>query len=252
MNKKIKFITSVLLLCIAMQGVVYALPSDNIVNLVKEKTTIEKKSIDLKTFIATYSIQDKFVTEINRLIEEGYQLCNIQIVYSFLNDKYGKMSSLEQLLKSHKEELSWSKIFQEYTKNNPEFTPRTFDFKKLHQLMSSSLITTDDIMIADRISFVTEEDFFTILMRKVEGESFKTINEEYEILNSQETLLKIQITNEQIAYYIKKYSINQDQVIEAFVLANKFNVKPLEVIKMICNGDNQEKIYANILQKLYN
>lgn len=239
-NKKI-CITIIILMMLSIT-VAQAIPVEG------ENASVVNNKLD--QFLTKLDVQEKFKVEINKLITDGYSQKDVMITYTFLNDRYGKLEDLKPMLEKKKNGGTWESIFNDFMTSNDSFVPRNFDFEKLDSMMQSS-ITMDDIMIADRISFVSGKDFDTILYRKIEGESFKKINEELGILTSQSKLPIIKMTNDKTKYYMDRSKLTQDQVIRGCVLANKFNKEPMTIIDYIKAGYSEAKIYEVVYSNMY-
>lgn len=226
--------------------------SQEIKNIIKnaDPQKFDQNLSNYKELLTTLDVQPKFKQEVERLLKEGHKLPDLLTAYSFLNDCFGKIEQLENLSKEKQAGQTWEQIFKTYNTNNQQFTPRAFDSEKLEKLMKSSTINTDDIMIGDRVSFTSGHAFDDIINKRMEGETWKQINEELGIVNSQSKLPCVQVTNEQIQKYTIQ-GLSQDEVVQAFVLAKKLVKTPEEIISMVKAGYSQEKIYAQCYQEKY-
>ena len=211
----------------------------------------ERNITNYETLLKTLEVQTAFQNEIERLLRAGHQLPDLLTAYTFLNNSFGQIGSLEQLSAQKKSGQSWEQIFRAYNTSHPAFVPRSFEPEYLEKLMQSALVNTDDIMLADRVSFVSGQNVKDMIMKRMEGMSWKAINEELGIVNSQSSIPRVQVTKEQIDQYTAAYGLTQQQVVEAFVMAQKLGENAEDMIKKVKAGYNEEKIYAESYGKKY-
>ena len=204
-----------------------------------------------QSFLSEYDVHIKFQNEIERLKSKNHQIADIMIVYSFLCDQYGLMNSIEKMIIEKETGISWDIVFKDYKNNNTEFVPRAFDYDYLQELMDVPGLTSDDIMISDRVSLKTELNFETIIEKKIKGCSWKEINAELNILNSQEKFPHVPITVEDINKYSSK-GLTENEIVISLVTAFKLSLSGDEVIKKIVDGYTNEQIIAEYFIKKYN
>lgn len=220
----------------------------DIINYIKniDVNNSEKNVLKYKEFLKSYDVQDGNTKVINELIVKYNKIDDVLIAYSFINDYYGTTIDLKTILKNKTEGKSWSDIFSDYS-NKHTFVPREFNVDDLENYLSYSSISSDDIVIIDRISFVSGEKFKDILLRKVEGEDYSTIKENLNICNSEEKLGRVKITNNKLEYYLSKTELTQEEIVNCYVLALKLKVDVSEIIKLKQKNITDCKIYENIL-----
>ncbi|WP_334078046.1 hypothetical protein [Paenibacillus sanfengchensis] len=191
-----------------------------------------------------FDVHDKFRAELERLRGEQHSRRDLMVAYTFLYYQYGKIDELEPLVKRKEGGDSWAKVFADSLKDHDGFVPRTYDTKYLESLTSAANISADDIMIADRLSFVTGEPMDSMLSAKLEsGKKWKDIAAELGIVNGSSALPRVEIT----AAQLEKFSTTtfpQEKVAEAFVLSQKVGLKPQEVVSQMKAGRTQTDIMA--------
>lgn len=218
--------------------------TDEIVS--KLGTNIEK----YKKAMVKMDVQKSFQAEINRLILENYDINDILIAYEYLNINFGKKSELSSFVAAKKGGKAWVDIFKS-TKSLAEFEPRTFNSEDLEMYLSESNLTTDDIMIADIVTSRSNKDYNEIIYKKIDGMTWKNINEQIEVLSSNESLPRVMINNQQVMQFRGKYSLSEDQVIDSFVIAENLNEQPSNIMKKYKAGESREQIYVDILTRRY-
>lgn len=204
-----------------------------------------------EAFAAYYSIPENTQWYLKELASEGYSEEDIRIAYAFLNDQYGKKEDLVPLLTEAANGLAWETIFTNYNDTHNSFIPRAYDSEYLDQIMQSENITSDDIMICDRLSFASGQDFNTLMMRFMEGENWEMLSEELGIINSQRSLIRVPVTTDDINLYTQSYGLSENQVVEGFVLAAKFDMEVEGVLVKLMSGDTEEKIMAYYLEAIF-
>ncbi|QJD85851.1 hypothetical protein [Cohnella herbarum] len=204
-----------------------------------------------KKLLIELNVHDKFKQEIERLVAANHKLPNLLIAYEFLYQSYGQISELEPMVVNKESGEKWSVIFYDYAKSRPVFAPRAFDSSYLEQLMQTPNLTTDDIMIADRVSFTIGKPFEEIISDRLKSISWKAANAGLGILYSADKLPRVQITAEQLDKYTASRKLTEDQVAQAFVIANKAGKSADSVIEHIKAGYSEEAILAQAYSEKY-
>lgn len=212
---------------------------------------VDKNIKNYKMLMAKLEVPEKYRNEVDRLIKIGYKVPDTLIAYEFLNENYGQMKELEQLLSKNKSVRSWSKVFEDYKKAKKEFVPRNFDSKTLDQVMNMPGITPDDVMNADRISQMGLKNFNELIKMRTEGKTWKEINDVFGILNTYEKSPMATIDNYQIEKYCKETSLPKDVIVEATLIAAKSDIKDEEIIKYFKEGKSKGYVYEKYYSKLY-
>jgi hypothetical protein len=197
------------------------------------------------------NVHDKLKQEIERLAAANHKLPNVLIAYAFLYQSYGQLSDLEPMVVNKEAGKTWSVVFSEYAEAHPVFAPRAFDSSYLEQLMQTPNLTSDDIMIADRVSFATGKPFEEVLSNRLKSISWKAANADLGILYSAEKLPRVQITAEQLDKYTASGKLTEDQVAQAFVIADKAGKSADSVIEQIKAGHSEEAILAQAYSEKY-
>jgi hypothetical protein len=211
----------------------------------------DKNMTNYKNLLVKYNVHSKFKNYIENLITQGYKLPEIMIAYEFLYHHYGTSTELSALVLQKQGGKSWSQIFLDFKNSHTVFIPRAFDTDYLEALMQNPGIHPDDIMIADRISHETAQKFEDLMHRKVEAESWKTINSTLNILNSAAYLPRVKVTTVEIGRYASGQAFPEQKVVEAFVLAQKLDVSPETIIAKLKAGLKEEKILEEFYEARY-
>lgn len=227
--------------------------SPEIENIIREQEPAEfnKNLANYKRMLVVLDVHDTYKTEIEKLIVLGKRLPDILIAYQFLNDNYGKLEELDDLLVEKESGKAWIDVFCSYRQNNPEFTPRSFDFDYLEELMEYDDITEDDIMIADRVSQKTGLPFEDVIVKRISGKPWKDINEGFGILNGQKALPRVPITQEQLKKHTAGSTLTEDKVIDTLVIAHKLEMDEQEAINKAKEGYTYERFFAEALESKY-
>ncbi|CAG7644632.1 hypothetical protein PAESOLCIP111_04752 [Paenibacillus solanacearum] len=213
----------------------------------------DRNIANYKNLLIKRDVHPKFKEEVERLVLLNHRISDLLIAYEFLYQAYGQKQDLEAFVRQKEAGKAWDIIFQEYKSSHEEFRPRTFDSGELESLMAIAGITSDDIMIADRVSFVTAVPFKDLIKGKLESsKSWKEANAGLDIVNSAGALPRVQISAEQINRYTQTAKLSEQQVAEAFVLATKVDEKPEIVIEKLRTGVSQETIMSEYWQQKYN
>lgn len=234
------------------EGNTYLEVSAKIQNKINEAdpANFEKNMTNYTTMLVALDVHEKFKNEIERLIVEGHNLLDILIAYEFLYQRYGVLEELERIVLEKESGKSWGTVFQSYTQSHSEFIPRAFNPDYLEGLMKTPGITSDDIMIADRVSIVSGITVDELIKQEMEDATWKEINANLDIFNSSSQLPRVQITQDQLTKYMAA-GLTEQQVAEAFVLANKLGVDAETIITKAKSGYNEDKIIAEILAQKY-
>lgn len=206
----------------------------------------------LINLLLTLNVHERFKQEIERLILEGHTLPDLLIAYEFLYQSFGHMQELESMVSQKETGKTWATVFAEYKKSHKEFIPRAFEPDYLESLTTTSGFTPDYVMLADHLSFVSGTPVNDLIALKLESQiSWKQIAADLDILHSASTLPRVQITEEQLTRFATGTFTDQ-QVAEAFVLAQKLAETPETVIRQMKAGKTEEAIMAESYIEKYN
>lgn len=227
--------------------------SEEIQDLIKEQDRVnyDKNIKHYKEMIILLNVHDEFKNHMENMVRNGKKITDIMTAYTFLHDCYGKISQLESLVEQREAGESWTDVFSEYNRENGAFKPRNFDFNYLESLMEKGTLTADDIMIADRISQNAGVDFSEVISEKESGKSWKDICVYYGIVNGQETIPRVQVTQEQLKKYTAGKLLTEEQVIAALVAAHKLGLDEQEAIDKAKKGYTTEQLFAEALERKY-
>lgn len=240
--KKLVFI----LLAIAISGVVLQLGSV----LAQSGWFGGSSKPTYEEWLTSLDVHDKFKAELQRL-DEKHDRGDLMVAYTFLFYQYGKIDQLEPLVKQRENGVSWEKVFTEYQNKHKAFVPQTFDTQYLESLTSAAAINSDDIMIADRLSFVSGVSVKEMLSSKLEnGKIWKDIAAELNVVNGSSSLPRVEITADHLSQFTTK-EFPEDKVAEAFVLAQKIGMEPKDVVSKMKTGRSEANIMAAAWSDLF-
>ncbi|WP_105616649.1 hypothetical protein [Vallitalea okinawensis] len=192
-------------------------------------------------FYSHYDVPLEHRDYLDHLKTQGFDSNQIRIAYAFLNERYGKLEELDLLLEKATSGQKWSTIFEGYDSAKVPFIPRSFDSEYLDKLLLAEL-STDDIMICDRLSFISGEDFDTLMNDYMEGLSWSDMSKNLGIISNEENLLRVQVTSDAIKTYTEQYNLSEDIIVEAFVTASKLGINEQEVLSKYSEGMNAYEI----------
>lgn len=204
-----------------------------------------------KTLLVALDVPEKFQAEIEDMYNKGYKVQDVLVAYEYLYYNYGDIYELEGLVKQKGSGKAWGNIFKEYKKNTPEFEPSNFEDEKLEQVFRISNITTDDVVIADRISQQTGMEFDELIAMRSQGKTWKIINGDLGIVNTSSELPRAAITSAQVKNHMKSTGLSEDKVLEALVLAQKLDNDGKETVQKVKAGKTEEDIMAESLEQKY-
>lgn len=215
-----------------------------------EPADFDKNLTNYKNLLVKLDVYTDFREEIERLLQEGNGLPDILIGYEFLNDSFGSVQDLEALIIEKESGKSWETVFEGYNSRNPEFVPGAFEQGYLEVLMNTPGITSDDIMLADRVAQKVSVSVSEVINQRIAGAAWKDINGKYGIVNAQRSIPHVPVTPEQIDRYTAG-GLERQEVILAFVIAMKMDKNAEEVIGKFRAGESTEKIYAGYYSQKY-
>lgn len=210
----------------------------------------ESNISDYTEMLASLHVHEKYIDEMDRLLEEDHNLSDILTAYSFLNDNFGKLQEIEELVQEKESGKAWAEIFKEYNKENKEFVPRSFEAGYIEEVMKDSVITADDIMLADRVSQKSGKTMQEIMEKRMTGESWKDINAWLDIVNGEETLPRVTVSPEQIDKYVNT-GMDRDVVVKGYVIAMKLSLKADTVMKELKAGTSVEELLDRYYTQKY-
>lgn len=202
-------------------------------------------------FLIDFQVHEKHQTVLDQWIVDGVSLTDLLIGYTYLYHQFGQIDHLQSMLVQREQETEWADIFKTYRDEHPLFEPRAFDSELLELWHSTPGMTSDDIMLADLLSFVTATPVEEVWVERTEGKSWKEQAAEAGILYSKDTLPVVPITMEQLEAFTNSTGLNEDQVAQAFVLADKLRVEAEEIIVRMDEGVTEADIYAELLTAAY-
>ncbi|MEO3943955.1 hypothetical protein [Gorillibacterium sp. CAU 1737] len=227
-------------------------------NTTSEQSNKDSRLAEAKTgdsgydsFLTNLSVQKEFKNEIDRLLAVGYPKQDIFIAYDFLFQNYGLMNELEDLLQQKKAGKGWGQLFDAYLKSHPDFIPRSFDSQELEGYLEKDRLTSDDVMIADRISFVTQKPVKDIVERRLEAGNWSQVCVDENVIQNPVKLPRVQITTEQLDQFMKSSKLSEAEITKAFVLARKVAQPSESVVKLMGQGLSETAILAKLYPMKY-
>ncbi|WP_379140259.1 hypothetical protein [Paenibacillus sp. sgz500992] len=202
-------------------------------------------------FLKEFNVQEAYRKQIEQLVASGYSRADVSIAYDFLYQNFGTIDDLNNMLKAKGSGESWEDLFIQYHDKHPDFVPRSFNSDELEILMQIQGATPDDIMIADRLSFVTGKPFGDLLSEKLKNGQWSSIFAQESVLHSGNSLPRVQLAEEEMNKYIQHGKLSEQQVTQAFVLAQKLGESPKVVISKMEQGISEELIMAQSYMKKY-
>lgn len=216
----------------------------------QDPANFDRNLSNYKALLTKLNVHIKFKNEIERLITDGHKLPDILTAYDFLNDSFGKMQEIEALVLEKESGKGWASVFLGYNAGHPEFVPGSFQPEYLEKLTQTEGITSDDIMLADRVSQKISRPASEVIDMRLSGSNWKDINAGFDIVNGQDVFPHVPVNREQIDKYIKT-GLSEEQVLDAFVTANKFEKNVEDIIAKIKTGASREQIYAGCYSQKY-
>lgn len=204
-----------------------------------------------KQALVAYRVPLKLQQAIENRIRDGYRLPDIMIGYAFLYPRFGTVEHLNAMLDRRSNGDSWTAIFTDFNREQPAFSPRNFESEQLEQLMNTPSLSADDIMIADRLSFVTGKSIDDILLQKQSIPHWYPVTSDAGVLFTADELPRVQMTSEQLQKFMKETGWTEDRVTAAFVTADQLGQEPDAVIGKLKAGDSEEAIAAAVYEAKY-
>lgn len=242
----------------SQQSPIYESPEDveiseEVLDLIKasDPANYSRHLVDYKQMLVTLRVHVDLKQEIEKLLIEGYKLPEVLIGYEFLYHRFGNVDELRALLSEQSGGEPWNNIFKSYDREHPEFTPRSFASETLEKLMNTPSLSADDIMIADRFSFVTGQPFEDVIEKKQSASHWYEITAKAGLLYSADELPRVPITNEQLRKYKASTGWMEDRITAAFVLADQLGQDPNTVILKLKAGGTPEEVAAEIYEAKY-
>lgn len=202
-------------------------------------------------FLKEFSVQETYRKQIEKLVSGGYSRAAVMTAYDFLYHNFGNVNDWTAMLEARNTGKTWETLFTQYRETHKEFIPRSFESEELELLMQVQGATSDDIMIADRLSFVTSKLFGDLLNAKLKSGNWSSVFERENVLYSGNPFPRVQITEEEAQKYAKEGKLSDQQVTHAFVLAQKLGESAKVVVTQVAQGISDEMIMAQSYTEKY-
>jgi hypothetical protein len=203
-----------------------------------------------KKMAAEFEIPLKYEDAISQMLKKKYKLNEIMTAFDYLYQNYGLISELEPLLADYKNLNSWTQVFEKYNAAHKEFVPKDFSLELLQKLTKAGM-SSDDIIIADRLSQKSLSTFEELITMRENGKTWRDINIGLGVVNVSGKLLRVTVTNSQIKKYMDATGLSRSRVMEAFVLAEKMDMNIDDIIDKFSNNEKKEKIYDECYSEKY-
>jgi hypothetical protein len=230
------------------ENIAITIPQD-ILDLIKasDPAAYEKNAANYKELLLKLNVHEKYQTEIEKMIKAGKQLPDVLIAYSFVNDSFGTIGEVKNLVDARASGKGWPALFEDYIKNNPAFAPQSFDSFYLEELLKTDGITKDDIMIADRVSQKTSIPFTDVMKKRIGKQTWREINAEYGVVNGQAELPRVFVEPEKVKILMQSSGLSEQKIVQAYVTAFKLDSSVETIIKKVKSGYSKARIYSECL-----
>lgn len=216
----------------------------------RDSTNGNKKIEKIKKEVAELGIEGKLYQKLEELIIKGYSISDVLKATRFLYDNYGNINEIEALLLKRNGNMSWEEIFKEYMESNLEFTPTDFPDGVIDGYIKKGF-TTDDLMIADRLSKKVNLEISKLLEMKAKGKSWKEIKGDFDIVNNEERIKSVRINESDVKAYMEKYNLSDNEVVEAMITADKLDTDEEEAVKQKKDGKKKEEILGKLYEQKF-
>jgi hypothetical protein len=112
-------------------------------------------------------------------------------------------------------------------------------------------LSADDIMLADRLSYVTGMSFEDILTMRQEAAHWRDVAARLGVLFGADVLPRVQIPRDQLAQLMTQTGLTEEKVTLAFIMASRLGQTPADVANQMKAGRSAEAIYATSYEKAY-
>lgn len=202
-------------------------------------------------FLKEFAVQEDYRKQIEKLVGSGYSRAAVMTAYDFLYHNFGTIKDWTTMLEAKASGKAWGTLFVQYRETHAEFIPRSFDSEELELLMQVQGATSDDIMIADRLSFVTGKLYSELLNQKLKDGTWSNIFVREHVLYSGNPFPRVQITEKEIHKYTQIAKLTEQQVTHALVLAHKLGESTEVVVGKLAQGISDEMIMAQSYMEKY-
>lgn len=211
----------------------------------------ELNTASYKGLLAELQVHDLLHIQLDHLILTGGKVQDILTAYDFAYRQFGSFEDVEKLLIAKGNDQAWAEVFQAYLSRTPAFIPQAFDSDYLESLLQAPSLTADDVMIADHISFKTGKEVPQLIAMRLEGGGWQEQCAKLGLLFSGDSLPRVAITEEQMRKFTETGVMSEEQVVEAFVLANKLNQTAEDIVAMMKAGTGEAAIYEMVYAKKF-
>ena len=184
----------------------YTIP-EAVTELVTEK--IESNKIQqFEGFIKEFSVPEVYVEQILALVEQGYSLRDIMVLYDFLEDNFGSMDELESMLAQKKAGANFVQLFDAYIVSKQDYTQKDFPEGEIDRLLSYQFIDIEDILVADIMAQEANVPFDDIMGQLTQGKGWQEVAVSVNMLTCDGEADTIAISNEEIEQYAEQNTVS--------------------------------------------
>lgn len=204
-----------------------------------------------KKFLATFDVHQTYRERLKASLLGGSKMPDLLTAYEFVYQQFGTYQDVEKLTAGRASGESWRSLFREYLKREKVFVPRAFDPDYLESLQGTSGITSDDIMIADQVSFKTGKSVQELINNKIAGQDWKEQSSSLGLVFSGKTLPRVSVTAQQLEKYTASKNMTRDQAVKAVVLANKLEWQADDTVRKLLDGATEAALYEEAYTAKY-
>lgn len=196
-----------------------------------------------KKFLAIFDVHQNYRERLTASLLGGSKVPDLLTAYEFVYQQLGAYQDVEKLAAGRASGESWQSLFRGYMEQETVFVPRAFDPDYLENLQGTPGVTSDDIMIADQISFKTGKTVQELMDNKIAGQSWREQAASLGLLFSGKTLPRVSVTAQQLEKYTASKEMTRDQAVKAIVLANKLGWQADDAVRKLLDGATEAALY---------
>ena len=204
-----------------------------------------------KEFLGTFDVHQTYRERLKASLLGGSKVPDLLTAYEFVYQQFGTYQDVEKLIAGRASGESWRFLFREYLEGEKGFVPRTFDPDYLESLRATPGITSDDIMIADQVSFKTGKSVQELINNKIAGQDWKEQSASLGLVFSGKTLPRVSVTAQQLEQYTASKKMTRDQAVKAIVLANKLGWQADDTVLKLLDGATDAALYEEAYTAKY-
>lgn len=217
-----------------------------------DSTMSESRIKKMKKFILEFNVGELYLSKITKHLKNNDKYLDILMAYDLVNENYGTVDDFENILNDRKANKEWVQIIKEYIEKQIKYEQRKYDNDEIKELLSDTDITTNDLMIADRLSQKGIKTFDDLISLRKKGKGWREINESLGILNVVEKYPVLSIKLSDVEKHKKSSGLSEKQVKDVLIEAKKYNKDFEEAFKFAKKGKSKIELKASFLEEKYN